>query len=392
MTIPAAIGSRLSAERVHVAYFIDQLCEAGGAERMLLNTIRLLPKDRFRCSLITFKLDSSRELFRSLPCPHFVYPMQRTYDWNAFRTSSTIREFLERENVQIVHTFHETSDLWGGFISKIGGNRILVSSRRDMGILRSKKHDIGYRLMNPMFDFVLTVSEEVRQFCIRKDHLAPQRVATLYNGLELQRVTPRNGLRSLRTLLSVDSNTPLIATVGNIRRVKGIDILVEAAAIVASQRPNALFLVVGPSSDPEYFRQIKARINHLGMASNVHFLGEANDVAALLLYCNIFFLPSRSEGFSNALIEAMACGLPCVATNVGGNGEAVSHGQSGYLIDSEDAESAAARILALLRDPDSAFKMGAAGRKIVEERFTADTMIRQLVGHYERLLVDDRRN
>jgi L-malate glycosyltransferase len=385
MTISAPIKSRSSAERVHVAYFIDQLCEAGGAERMLLNTIRLIPKERFRCSLITFKLDSSLELFRSLPCPYFVYPLQRTYDWNAFRTSWAIREFLERENVQIVHTFHETADLWGGFISKIGGHRILVSSRRDMGILRSLKHDIGYRVISPLFDLVLTVSEEVRQLCIRKDHLVPRKVATLYNGLEPQSVTPRKGLR---TLLSVDSSTPIVATVGNIRPVKGIDILVETAAIVAGQRPDALFLVIGPTSDLEYFRQIKARINDLGVSSNVHFFGEASDVAALLRCCDIFFLPSRSEGFSNALIEAMACSLPCVATNVGGNREAILHGQSGYLVDSEDAEGAAARILALLGDPDSAFKMGAAGRKIVENRFTADVMIEQLVGHYERLLAN----
>jgi glycosyltransferase involved in cell wall biosynthesis len=379
--------SRSVAERVHVAYFIDQLCEAGGAERILLNTIRLLPKERFQCSLITFKLDSSLELFRSLPCPHFVYPLRRTYDWNAFRTSLTIRQFLDRENVQIVHTFHETADLWGGFISKVGGNRILVSSRRDMGILRSLKHDIGYRVLSPLFDLVLTVSEEVRQLCIRRDRLLPQKVATLYNGLEPHSVTPRNGLH---TLLSVDSSTPIIATVGNIRRVKGIDVLVETAAIVARQKPKALFFVIGATPDPGYLQQIEERINHLGVSSNVYFFGVTNNVAGLLRSCDVFFLPSRSEGFSNALIEAMACGLPCVATSVGGNGEAVSHGQSGYLIDSEDAEAAAARILMLLRDPDSARKMGMAGRKIVESRFTADIMIKQLVGHYERLLAARR--
>jgi glycosyltransferase involved in cell wall biosynthesis len=373
----------------HILFMIDQLCEAGGAERVLLNTIRWLPKERFRCSLITFKLDTSLELFRSLPCPHFVYPLRRTYDWNAFRTLSKIREFLLTENVRIVHTFHETADLWGGLVSKIGANRILVSSRRDMGILRRFKHDIAYRMLNPMFDLVLAVSEEVRRFCVQKDHLAPRRVATLYNGLELG-VTSRNGADSLRTLLSLNSSTAVIATVGNIRRVKGIDILVETAAIVARQKPNVLFLVIGASSDLEYLRQLKARITDLGVSANVRFWGETTDVAALLRSCDLFFLPSRSEGFSNALIEAMAWSLPCVATNVGGNAEAVADGESGYIIESEDAAGAANRILAVLESRDLARSMGAAGRKIVENRFTAEIMIKQLVGHYERLLADRR--
>lgn len=373
----------------HILFMIDQLCEAGGAERVLLNTIRWLPKERFRCSLITFKLDTSLELFRSLPCPHFVYPLRRTYDWNAFRTLSKIREFLLTENVRIVHTFHETADLWGGLVSKIGANRILVSSRRDMGILRRFKHDIAYRMLNPMFDLVLAVSEEVRRFCVQKDHLAPRRVATLYNGLELG-VTSRNGADSLRTLLSLNSSTAVIATVGNIRRVKGIDILVETAAIVARQKPNVLFLVIGASSDLEYLRQLKARITDLGVSANVRFWGETTDVAALLRSCDLFFLPSRSEGFSNALIEAMAWSLPCVATNVGGNAEAVADGESGYIIESEDAAGAAKRILTVLESRDLARRMGAAGRKIVENRFTAEIMIKQLVGHYERLLADRR--
>jgi glycosyltransferase involved in cell wall biosynthesis len=122
----------------------------------------------------------------------------------------------------------------------------------------------------------------------------------------------------------------------------------------------------------------------------VRFWGETTDVAALLRSCDLFFLPSRSEGFSNALIEAMAWSLPCVATNVGGNAEAVADGESGYIIESEDAAGAAKRILTVLESRDLARRMGAAGRKIVENRFTAEIMIKQLVGHYERLLADRR--
>ena len=390
MSSSTPIRSDASSQQTHILFVIDQLCESGGAERVLLNTIRLLPKDRFRCSLMTFTIDTGLQLFQSLPCPHFVCPLRRTYDRTALKTIFKIRKFLKTENVRIVHTFHETSDLWAGLISKIGGNRILVSSRRDMGFLRSAKHDIGYRFMNPVFDLVLTVSDQVRRFCIEKDGLSPQKVLTLYNGIEVEKTAYRYGVEGLRTQLDINDKAPLVVTVGNIRPVKGIDVLVETAGKVVRQDPTAVFVMIGRNSDPTYFCKVQDRVQQLGIQRNVKFLGESEKILSYLPQCDVFFLPSRSEGFSNALIEAMACGLPCAATRVGGNAEAIEEGRSGYLVENEDAEAAADRILRLLRDPELAKKMGKAGREIIETKFTAKVMIQQLVGHYERLLAAKR--
>lgn len=388
-TAMAMANSERSTDLVHVLFIIDQLCEAGGAERMLLHTIRLLPKDRFRCSLIAFKLDPDVALFRTLPCPHQILPLRRTYDWNAIVTARKIREFIRRNNVQIVHTMHETSDLWAGLVAKLSGVPILVSSRRDMGILRSAKHRYAYRWMNRFFDHVLTVSEEVRRLCLAEDRIAEGRVTTLYNGLELPNVPPGTG--QLRTLLALHPSSRIVVTVGHVRPIKGLDVLVESAALVVRDFPDAVFLVVGRTPNSDYYQAIKARIAQLGIQGNILFFGETEHIPAILSECDIFFLPSRSEGFSNALIEAMACGLPGVATRVGGNAEAIEEGASGYLFESEDSALAAQRILELLRNRDKATRMGARGREIVEQRFTAEVMIRQLTGCYERLLARSRR-
>lgn len=375
-------------DRAHVLFLVDQLCEMGGAERVLLNTIRLLPKDRYRCSLITFRIDSRLSIFREMPCPFYVFPMRRTVGWSGFRTAQKLRSFIRAQNVKIVHTFFETSDLWGGLVTKTTGATVLVSSRRDMGILRSPKHDLGYRLVNPCFDLVLTVSEEVRRFCISKDRLAPQKVQTLYNGLELNKILHTNHRENLRISLGLNPTAPIVITVGHIRRVKGIDVLVETAAKVVRQFPNATFLVIGKNSEPTHFQEIQRRITALGIHEHVRFLGESEDIFSLLKMADIFFLPSRSEGFSNALIEAMACGLPCVATRVGGNGEAIEDGRNGYLVESEDTDSLAAKILKLLHSPTDAARMGEVGRAIAEKKFTADVMIRRLTQCYERLLAE----
>ena len=208
--------------------------------------------------------------------------------------------------------------------------------------------------------------------------------------MELDKILRANGAGELRASLRLEPTAPVVTTVGNIRRVKGIDILVETAAKVLRQFPNAVFLVIGRNSEPLHFQEIEERIAALGIKEKVRFLGESENIFPLLKMSDVFFLPSRSEGFSNALIEAMACGLPCVATRVGGNSEAVKDGWNGYLVESEDADASADRILKLLCNPMEAARMGAAGREIVERKFTADVMIQQLTQFYDRLLAEKR--
>jgi glycosyltransferase involved in cell wall biosynthesis len=386
MTDSFAAGAHDTSKRIHVLYLIDQLCETGGAERALLQTIRLLPKEQFRCSLITFKIDQSSDLFRNLPCSHYVYSLERTYDWNAMRTAIAIRKFMREEKVQIVHTFHETSDLWGGLVARMWRGPSLVSSRRDMGILRRPKHTIAYRLMNRFPDLVFTVSEQVRRYCIETDRLPPERVLTLYNGLEFGKICTTNGIEDLADVLQIDQGTRVVVTVGHIRRVKGIDVLVETAARVMKEFPNVVFLVVGRDCEPSYLKDVEARIRELSLQSKVRFLGEMNNIHSLLKLSTLFFLPSRSEGFSNALIEAMACGRPAVVTNVGGNPEAIEDGRTGYIVESEDAEAASDRIVRLLRDPMKANVMGTEAKKVAEAKFTADAMIQNLITHYQRVV------
>jgi glycosyltransferase involved in cell wall biosynthesis len=161
---------------------------------------------------------------------------------------------------------------------------------------------------------------------------------------------------------------------------------VKVAQRVAVEFPSVLFAVVGAATDQKYFQAIKKQIADSGMQQNVRFVGPVENIASFLKTGNVFFLPSRSEGFSNALIEAMACGLPCVATRVGGNPEAIEEGHSGFVVDSEDVEAAADRIRRLLRETNLAMSMGAAGKDIVNTRFTAPIMIDQLVRHYDRLV------
>jgi glycosyltransferase involved in cell wall biosynthesis len=131
---------------------------------------------------------------------------------------------------------------------------------------------------------------------------------------------------------------------------------------------------------------MQAMIRSLALEKNVKLLGFVGNPAPLLRMSSAFCLLSRSEGFSNALLEAMACGVPSVVTRVGGNPEAITDGENGFLVPVEDDAAAAEKLLALLRDPERRAQIGERGRKSVQTRFSADVMIQKLISVYRDML------
>jgi len=373
-------------QQVGVLYIIDQLCRLGGAERILLRMIERLPRERYLPHLVTFKVAAGLGITDSLSCPLSTYALRRTYDRTAVETARKIRRLIRTQGIQITHTFHETSDLWAGPIAKLSGCPVLISSRRDMGFLRHRKHQVGYRWLRPCFDQVHTVSEQVRNFCINQDGLDPERVVTVYNGVNLPSDRTNSDRYAIKKRFGLDRHKRLVLSVGNIRPVKGFDVFVEAAAHIARAAPDTAFAIAGEDSDTECCRQLREMASARGLKDNFFLLGGLDDVYPLLQAADVFCLLSRTEGLSNALLEAMACELPCVATAVGGNPEVVVPEKSGFLVQNEDFESAAQRVIELLEKPGRAQSMGAYGRRVIEDRFTTEVMMRRLTDSYEHLL------
>jgi glycosyltransferase involved in cell wall biosynthesis len=378
---------------VHILYLVDVLWGLGGAEGVLLRIPKLLPKDRYRCTVGTFHLRRESRVFDQLTCPLLEFPVNRVFSLGALRASLDLRRFIQAERVQIVHTFFESADLLGGLVAKLSGVPVVISSRRDMGILRSTRHRVAYRLMSPLFDQVQAVSDAVREQTIRTDGMNPNKVVTIPNGIEIDRLAAADGTAALRHSLHLEHASPLIVTVGHIRRVKGFDVLLRTAAQVCRVYPKATFLIVGSVLEQDCDRELRELVRQFNLEHNVRFLGrmENESVWSLLKFCDVFCQPSRSEGMSNALLEAMGSGLPCVATAVGGTPEVLEDGRTGYIVPSGDHQAAAARILTLLDDPGRRGEMGRLARRVVEERFSAQGMIRSMVGMYDQLLETRRR-
>ena len=365
--------------RPHILLVVDQFPRSlGGGERIVLTMADRLPAFGYRVSVLTFAADEQSAGLVDPPCPIYLLPLTRTYDWHALRGAMALRRFLLKEKVSLVHTCFESSDLWAGGMTKLLSRAKLVWNRRDMGILRSRKHVVAYRWLARMPDAVLAVSEEVRRYTIEVDGVPAQRVTTIHNGLDLARWPERT--------YHGPKGQPLIASLGNIRRIKGHDVLLRAFAAVHREFPGAQLTIGGAVLETAYMAELQGLLQDLGIAENVLFAGSIRDQQSFLANASIFVLPSRSEGFSNAIVEAMAASLPVVATRVGGNAEAVEETKTGLLVAAVVEAGMVAEMLRLLRDPDAAIAMGLAGRQRVREFFTTEAMMKHVVRIFDNLL------
>ncbi len=364
----------------HVLFIVDGFPKAlGGGERIVLRLAAMLPRYGFRASILTLALHPESS-FRpaEAPCPVYLLPLTNTFGRRAFLGAIALARFVRREKVQVVQTFFESSDLWAGLVVRLLSPAKLIWSRRDMGILRGKKHSLAYRALRNLPHAVFAVSSRVAEHVTVVDGVPASRVRVVHNGLDLDTsVRPRS--------LPV-GHLPVITTIGNIRRVKGHDILIEAIPHVLALFPSAKFTIAGEVLEHDFFGELQRKVEELGVSEHVSFVGRITDQRKHLAGADIFVLPSRSEGFSNALIEAMAAGLPSVATDVGGNSEAIQSGISGLIIPAEDSASLAKAILCLLGDPAYAQGLSIAGQQAVTERFSSDGMLRTVSGAYRCLL------
>ncbi len=380
---------------VRVLFIIDSIWGVGGAEMCLLRLVRDLQVNGYECRILTFHTsDVAAPFRRGFPCEILHWPMENLRSLKAIAIAIRLARLVRRLQIDIVHTFFNVSDLWAGPIAKLCGAKVLISSRRDMGFRRGPFSTLAYRVFHTYYDQIHAVSNEVRRFTIDRDRSDPSRTVTIYNGVEETTNIDPEEVQRLRRLIGVDSSSLIISCVANMRYVKGIDVMVRAAAQVRERHANVRFVVAGSFGAGEnlaYSRSVVALAEDLGLAGSILFLDQITAVSELLNISDIFILPSRTEGLSNALLESMRAGLPCVATAVGGNPEAVQDEVSGFIVPSEDHKSMALRLNQLIESPPLRRQMGDAARERVTGVFSIANMSRAVQESYSSLLTSRAR-
>lgn len=282
----------------------------------------------------------------------------------------------------IVHFFLPESYLVGAMMARLANLSRLIMSRRSLNNYQLKRPRVAAleRKLHGSMTAILGNSWRVVEQ-LKGEGIEPSRLGLIYNGIDLgkfDREIPED--QGIRNSLALDDNAVVITIIANLIPYKGHGDLLEALALVSDKMPsNWALIVVG--RDDGIGKNLMEQTKALGLADHVHFLGLRQDVASILQASDIGVLCSHEEGFSNALLEGMAAKLPMVATDAGGNSEAVIDGVTGKIVPVSDPEALGSAILQLATDPRLAKKMGIAGRKRIEQQFSLGSC----VDRYEEL-------
>lgn len=385
--------------RIHILYLIDSLQHFGGTETSLLQLLRGLDKRRFWPLVCPLDPADSSVIrcFREHGIAVQPLPLSRIYGLRAVQQALQFKQILRKNRIDIVQTIHFGSDVFGAGCSRLFGVPVVISSRRDMGFVENhRRHLVARRVANQLADCILTNSKVMARQLGETEGRQFDKITTIYNGIDLQRFKLTIDRQQKLTSLHLSSQRPVIACVANLRPIKGIEYYIQAAARVIHEFPATQFLLIGGSAAgnrrlDSYGRELQAMIEKCQLGSNFYMLGARSDVAEILACTDVFVLPSLSEGFSNAILEAMACGVPVIATAVGGNPEAVVHRQTGYIVPAEDPAAIAEAMIQLLKDPALRQQMGAAGRWRAEQLFSLEKMVREMQTLYTSLVANNSR-
>lgn len=279
----------------------------------------------------------------------------------------------------VVHTHMFASNLLGRVAATLAGVSVIISTVQLIADREKGWEVLLDQALQSSTDMMIASSEAVRQSFIRRG-IRPAKIAVIHNSVDLARfdtVDRESARRATRRAWGWDEGHFVVGTVARLERIKGLHHLIEAAKTVAEALPRARFLVVGDGPQRE---ELLSQVRHLGLEKRCIFAGLRNDIPQILPAFDLFVLPSLSEALGIVAIEALASGVPVVASRVGGVPEVVVHGETGLLVPPGDVAQLAQAILHVAANPAEARQWANRGQKRVRRMFDvhrlADTQAR----------------
>lgn len=376
-------------KRVGLMHLVLNL-QTGGLEHLVVDTIRCIDETKYRPILCTLQDSVSESLHRKIQS--FGIKLIRLKKRNVAVDLGTIQRLaqtLKKEDVTILHTHNWIPLFYGSFAAAISRTPIKIHTKHGSDISTSKSIvRILRRCISVTIDKCIAVSDDVKNALRCGYGFNPRKIVVVKNGIDTKRHnTIAEGSRELkRAEMGVRNGTHVIGIVARLSDEKDhLNLLRSIPAVVSSVRGKDFKLVIvgdGPCRE-----NLIGTVRQLQISKKVIFLGDRSDVPELMNAFDTFILSSVTEGISLTLLEAMATGLPVVATNVGGNPEVVVDGVTGILVPPKDPEKMAEAIIRLLQNRELAKQMGDAGRKRVEEKFSLERMVREYENIYEECLI-----
>lgn len=369
----------------HVVHRFD----VGGLENGVVNLINRLPAERFRHAVIA--MTEVSDFRRRIERDDVTFHALGKPPGQGLKVAPKLVRLLRQLQPAVLHTRNlgalemSLPAAWAGVPVRVHGEHGWDTSDPDG---TSATCRIVRRVYRPFVHRYVALSGELQRYLVERVGVPAGRIARICNGVDTQRFRPAQGGRPPIGAAPFDaSGLWLIGTVGRLQPIKDQVLLAHAFVrlleLASAARARARLVIVG--SGP-LRSQIEAVLKAGDALHLAWFTGERNDIPDVLRGLDAFVLPSRAEGISNTLLEAMATGLPIVATDVGGNPELLEHGVTGLLVPTGAVETLAAALASDFVDADAARRRGAAARQAAMRRFSLDGMVAAYADLYDGLL------
>ena len=390
--------------QVRVAHLIESL-GAGGAERLLYTNLKHLDAARFRSTVVTVfaRPDHWAEAIRGLGVPVESLGCRSLRDLPA--GVARLRRWLRANHTDLLHTHLWAANVIGRVAGRLAGVPVVSSVHNPdhepeawedgADVSRWKRHlslALDRWTARAGCERMVAVSGYVRGCAHLRLKFPLERIELLYNPIDTDALAsrPSRGREELLGECGLEDDSIVLLNVGRVSPQKGLVYAVRAMPAILARHPSAQLVSAGPTPDSAWLERLKAEADALGVAGRVHFLGARRDVTDLLRACDLFVFPSLYEGLGIALIEAMAAGRACVATDTGPIPEVVTHGVDGWLVPPGDADKLAEAVCALLDDPARREALGRAAASSALARFQPQASADELARIYESVVARAR--
>lgn len=391
-----------SSNPLRIMLLISNL-KIGGAQEVVRTLCETFPEKGYQTIVCTFEDGPLRKEIERAGIPVVILPARQhsilalpLFLWDMLRIRNAIAEIVDKYQINILQT-QLVRGLDFLVLTLRAGRKLLVfwTFHNALFVLRPEHlprfrwllgikrwaHSLLYRWTARWVNGMIVVSEDVKKALHEYAGALHGKVHVIPNSVDIKRYNQEINQKAIRKELGLSPGHQVFAVVATFKKQKGHRYLIEAAASVISQFPDIRLLLIG---DGELRDELKAQTQALGLNEHVHFLGLRTDVPKLLGASDYFVLPSLWEGLPVSLIEAMACGLPVIATQVSGTKDVMIHNQTGLLVPPGEVEALKDAMLQLLVHPELAQKMGEAARNRVAENFSADQQADAYLSLYQQ--------
>ena len=365
---------------VHLTYALD----FGGLEMLLVECINRMPAHKYRHAVVC--LTRYTDFVRKITQPGVeVFALDKPPGLG-LGTHVKLWKLLRRLRPTLLHTYNLAAMEYA-FTAACAGVPIRVHAEhgRDASDPEGKnpKHNFLRRRLAPFIDRYVPVSDDLQRWLDQVVAIAPRKIALIKNGVDTERFQAEACEASASPWGATDFVIGTVARVQDVKHHKGlVQAFIELRALLPQHAGRLRLSIIG---DGPLLPAIKAQVAAAGLQDVVWLPGARSDIAALMHSFSLFALPSLAEGTPVSLLEAMACGLPVVASNVGGIPEVIQDGEQGSLVAVADSSALAAAIARYVQDPALAARHGQAARERIEQRYSMTAMLSAYTGLYDTL-------